>query len=50
MERFDYQQWMSDVFSAAMETSYSLTAPFRLFRLFYRGEWRQIRRETVSVY
>jgi len=50
MEFFNYQQWMLDVFSEQMETSYSVAAPLRLFRLFYHGVWKRVHRQLVSVY
>lgn len=49
MESFNYRRWMLDVFSEAMETSYSLAAPLWLFRLFYRGRWSHIHREPIGV-
>lgn len=49
MELFNYQEWMLDVFSEAMETSYALIAPLRLFRLFYRGTWKHIKGHTLAV-
>jgi hypothetical protein len=49
MEPTIYQEWMSDVFSEEMETFYSVAAPLRLFRLFYRGVWSRVRRQLVAV-
>jgi len=42
MEPFNYQKWMLEVFSEKMEKFYSVTAPSWLFRLFYRGVWRNV--------
>jgi len=42
MEPFNYQKWMSDVFSEKMERFYSVAAPSRFFRLFYQGLWRKV--------
>lgn len=49
MDSFNYQEWMLEVFSEAMETFYFLAAPTRLFRLFYRGRWNRIHPRPVGV-